>query len=137
MNDGFDSTIAALEPAGVAGAPVDHHRVSRFTVRRRLILLVTLLALPLVGQTAVGLRNTDKVLFSQQSFRHSTPAALLLLNIDRDSYQAQLAAERAAALPEGPARDEQLASFAENSGQTPSASPSSRSTSWGSRARSS
>ena len=119
MNDGFDTTIAAFETAGeTPRSPVDRHGVSRFTVRRRLMLLVTLLALPLIGQTAVGLRNTEKVLFSQQSFRHSTPAALLLLNIDRDGYQAQLAAERAAALPDGPARDDELASFAENSGQT-------------------
>jgi len=121
VNDGFDSTIAALEPAGgTAPAAGARPRVTRFTVRRRLLLLVTLLSLPLVGQTAVGLRNTEKVLFSQQSFRHSTPAALLLLNIDRDAYQAQLAAERAAALPDGPGRDEELASFAENSDQTAS-----------------
>lgn len=90
----------------------------RLTVRQRLLVLAVVLATPLVGQTVVGIQNTNKVLGHEDAIGSAVPAALLLLNIDRDAYQAQLAAERAAELPPGPGRDEELASVEENAGQT-------------------
>ncbi|MEZ5262881.1 MAG: MCP four helix bundle domain-containing protein [Acidimicrobiales bacterium] len=48
----------------------------------------------------------------------ATPAHVLLLNIDRDSYQAQLAFERALTATDPADREEQEAAFRENAEQT-------------------
>ncbi|MGE4164264.1 MAG: methyl-accepting chemotaxis protein [Vicinamibacterales bacterium] len=48
----------------------------------------------------------------------ATPAHVLLLNIDRDSYQAQLALERALTATDPADREEQEAAFRENAEQT-------------------
>ncbi|MEM7337057.1 MAG: methyl-accepting chemotaxis protein [Actinomycetota bacterium] len=89
------------------------------TIRRWLLVLVLLLLIPLLAQAMVTLRAANVMLGKTEAIAfESVPATLLLLNIDRDAYQAQLALERAGTVPDGEERDEYLASYDENSAQT-------------------
>ncbi len=91
----------------------------RMTVGRWMFVLVALSLVPLVGVAVVAVRAASRVVndVGIVSF-NGVPATLLLLNVDRDAYQAQLALERAGQTPAGDRRDEYLASFDENSAQT-------------------
>ncbi|MFN3218196.1 MAG: methyl-accepting chemotaxis protein [Acidimicrobiales bacterium] len=103
--------------AAVTAAPTGGRR--SMTIRTRLIALVVVLLTALLAVSIIGLRAASNVTSDVALLRENTvPATLLLLNVDRDAYQAQLAAERAALMPAGESRDEQIASFTENSGQT-------------------
>ena len=91
------------------------------TIRRWLMVLVAMMLVPPVVQAAITVRSAGVVAFSSAQIATETvPATLLLLNIDRDAYQAQLALERAALTPGGDERDGHVASYEENSGQTES-----------------
>ena len=83
------------------------------------MIMMALLLLPLIAQALITLRSADQVADQSATIAdHSVPATLLLLNVDRDAYQAQLALERAGALTNSETRDEYLTSFEENAGQT-------------------
>jgi methyl-accepting chemotaxis protein len=91
----------------------------RFTIRGRVLTVVVgiLAVMFLVG--ALGIVRLQTLGTDIDTLAEdTTPSVMLLLNIDRDAYQTQLAAERATdslATPE--AVDEALAAFDENSAQ--------------------
>jgi methyl-accepting chemotaxis protein len=91
----------------------------RFTIRGRVLTVVVgiLAVMFLVG--AMGIVRLQALGADIDTLAEdTTPSVMLLLNIDRDAYQTQLAAERATdslATPE--AVDEALAAFDENSAQ--------------------
>ena len=92
---------------------------SRWTVRRQITLsLLVLLGIiaALVLTTNVMLRSAGRDVRSQAD--HVTPASLLLLNIDRDSYQAQVALERQISVTDGTDVTAEAADFEENAAQT-------------------
>ena len=90
---------------------------SRWTIGRQittgLVLLVALVAVLVLSATVV-LRSVQGDVNTLAD--HVSPAAIKLLNIDRDGYQAQLALERLVA--GGSDADEELAAWLENSEQT-------------------
>ena len=91
----------------------------RFTIRGRVLIVVVgiLAVMFIVG--AMGILRLQALGADIDTLAEdTTPSVMLLLNIDRDAYQAQLAAERATdslATPE--AVEDALAAFDENSGQ--------------------
>lgn len=92
---------------------------SPWTVRRQIsVSLLALLAIMavLVITANVMLRSVQSSVRSQSE--HATPAAILLLNIDRDSYQAQVALERMVSVVEGTDTEAEQADFEENAAQT-------------------
>jgi methyl-accepting chemotaxis protein len=92
---------------------------SPWTVRRQisvsLLVLLGIMAV-LVITANVMLRSVQASVRSQAE--HATPAAILLLNIDRDGYQAQIALERMVSVVEGTDADAEQADFEENATQT-------------------
>ncbi|MGH1502392.1 MAG: methyl-accepting chemotaxis protein, partial [Acidimicrobiales bacterium] len=93
--------------------------LSNLTIRQRVLafagvcaLLVILPSLNGWQATRSGQAKVDEIA------NQSVPATLLLLNIDRDGYQAQLAAERASLIEPGEIRDEVVASYTDNRDQT-------------------
>lgn len=92
---------------------------TRWTVRRQisagLLVLLAIMAL-LVLTTNVMLRSAGRDVRAQSE--RVTPASLLLLNIDRDSYQAQVALERQIAATAGTDLAAEAVDFDENAGQT-------------------
>jgi methyl-accepting chemotaxis protein len=92
--------------------------LERWGVRARVLCLSALL----IGLTAVtslvGLRGGSTVgTAADESFQHSVPAINLLLNIDRDGYQANAAAVAVAHSAAGSDVQTSLDDFTENSGQ--------------------
>ncbi|MEM8926267.1 MAG: methyl-accepting chemotaxis protein [Actinomycetota bacterium] len=91
----------------------------RLTIRQWLIVMLGLLLLPLIALGAITLRSANLVAERSATIaEQSVPATLLLLRVDRDAYQAQLALEGAGALPAGADRTAFIESFEENAGQT-------------------
>jgi methyl-accepting chemotaxis protein len=117
LGDGLSGAPAPPGPSPSPTRPPPTGQAS--TVRFRLQVMAFLMVIPLVAQAAIALRATSEV--SDQATllaESSVPATLLLLNIDRDAYQAQLALEQAMTLTDGEVRNELLASFEENADQT-------------------
>lgn len=89
------------------------------TIRRRILLFALLCGIAVATPAVLTYRNASSASEQmQQLAEQSVPSTLLLLNIDRDGYQAQLAAERAAFLPEGDLKAEFLDGYVGNSQQT-------------------
>ncbi len=92
---------------------------SRWTVRRQIsVSLVLLLAImaTLVVTANLMLRSVQGSVATQSE--RATPALILILNIDRDSYQAQIALERIVAGNDGVDLAAEVAAVEENTGQT-------------------
>ncbi|MEZ5376325.1 MAG: methyl-accepting chemotaxis protein [Acidimicrobiales bacterium] len=103
-----------LEPAiGSTSAP------SRFSVRQRVLLVGSVGLAGLIGQAAIVSASARAVSDDSTTLQsQAVPATLLMLNVDRDSYQAQLAAERAIATPAGPEHDQFIEDYESNRAQT-------------------
>ncbi|MBK5223065.1 MAG: Tar ligand binding domain-containing protein [Acidimicrobiia bacterium] len=101
----------------------DHTRMNqlldRLTIRGRVLVIVaSLLAVlvAVVGVATVSLRSTAAEVDDLAD--EVTPSVMLLLNIDRDAYQAQLAVERAIdPVSTDDRADASWADYVENSGQ--------------------
>ena len=96
--------------------------LDRLTIRGRVLAIVATLLAVLVGVVTLAtfsLRDTaDDV---DQLADHVTPSVMLLLNIDRDAYQSQLALERAIdPVTTDEAVTQAWADYEENSGQVAS-----------------
>lgn len=82
------------------------------------LLVVTVLGMGALGILLGSLSLSSITRQARGVLQHEVPAIELLLNIDRDAYQAQYALERSL-LASGPEeREEQLADFRENAQQT-------------------
>ncbi len=111
-------TVSHL-PTSSADTPAMNVLLDRFTVRGRILCVVGALLAVLfvvVGLATVRLQAASDHVDELTS--DITPSVMLLLNIDRDAYQAQLALERAS----DPATQAELvevsrAAFEENTGQ--------------------
>lgn len=99
--------------------PTIRLRRPHWTVRRQITLSLVLLLVVmsvLVVFANLMLRSVQRDVKTQAE--NLTPAAIMLLNIDRDGYQAQLALERYVNAVPGTDLQAQLDNFEENSGQT-------------------
>ncbi len=118
MNQDVAQTEIGAEPEGLG--PDRDGRGHRFmSIRRWLMVMVAILLLPLLAQGAITYTTASEVKETTQVIAEQTvPAALLLLNVDRDGYQAQLALERAGMLPAGEGREAELENYRDNAAQT-------------------
>ncbi|MCX2728217.1 methyl-accepting chemotaxis protein [Thermomicrobium sp. 4228-Ro] len=82
------------------------------------LLVAAVLAVGAVGILIGSVSLSSVVRESRRVVQHEVPAIELLLNIDRDAYQAQYALERSLLATDPQEREEQLADFRENAQQT-------------------
>ncbi len=91
-------------------------RVSLYWRLRLLVLSVLGIGALGILVGSVSLSSLDRQ--ARSVLGHEVPAIELLLNIDRDAYQAQYALERSLLASDAQEREEQLADFRENAQQT-------------------
>ncbi|MCS7255563.1 MAG: methyl-accepting chemotaxis protein [Thermomicrobium sp.] len=91
-------------------------RISLFWRLR--LLVAAVLAVGAVGILVGSISLSSVAGESRGVLQHEVPAIELLLNIDRDAYQAQYALERSLLATDPQEREEQLADFRENAQQT-------------------
>ncbi|MEM7326209.1 MAG: methyl-accepting chemotaxis protein [Actinomycetota bacterium] len=124
---GSVATERVAEPAGqsagpgrdAAGFEPQISKLSSITLRTRIIAMVVILSIPLLAQAAITLRaNGDVRQTAEIVGTQAAPATQLLLNIDRDSYQAQLALERLVTVTDQSERAEIEATLTETVEQT-------------------
>ncbi len=88
------------------------------SIRAKLVIFVVIGLLTVVGPAFGGWRaNTSASEELRVLADQTVPSSLLLLNIDRDGYQAQLAVERAAMLGAGEDRDGFVDEYRSNAAQ--------------------
>jgi methyl-accepting chemotaxis protein len=93
--------------------------MERFSFIWRLRAVVAAaLAIGALGILVGSLSLSSLARESRSVLQHEVPAIELLLNIDRDAYQAQYALERSLLTSDAKEREEQLADFRENAQQT-------------------
>jgi methyl-accepting chemotaxis protein len=89
------------------------------TVRNRVIGVSGALLLAVVVAVLVGIRVSSSTAEAVERFTdHDVPAVQLILNLDRDAYQAQLALRELISATDDEAREAQYAAFVENHDQT-------------------
>ena len=115
-----EDTDALLEPLAVGPVSTEQDPLSKSaTLRTRIIAMVVFLTIPLLVQGVIALRANDTVRQTAEVVgTQASPATQLLLNVDRDSYQAQLALERFNTFGSEAGQEELLATLNENVGQT-------------------
>ena len=115
-----EDTDALIEPPAVDSEPTEPNSLSKSaTLRTRIIAMVVFLMIPLLVQGIIALRANETVRQTAEVVgTQASPATQLLLNVDRDSYQAQMALERLNTLSNENERADIEATLAENVGQT-------------------
>jgi methyl-accepting chemotaxis protein len=116
----FDSTVAGLAEEhstnrSGGGQPAPMSRSGRTTLRRRLLGLAAVMAVPLVAVTATGVRSSFELAGHTDNLAgRAVPATLLAHEFENASVDAQLWANEAMLSAPGPERDKAVASHEEN-----------------------
>ena len=89
------------------------------TVRDRVLAVSSLLLAAVLVSVLVGVNVSDRLVDHTNEFAtHDVPAIQLVLNLDRDAYQAQLALRELVGAVDDETREAQYAGFVENRDQT-------------------